>query len=472
MAIPEETPRVLHVGNNTHGPFSLSVDGTPISYASKADIVVTRFDAAGAATVLTEGVHYTLSADSALPDVGEETQTITEATLALEADQDALATTERLLIERSTTVAQNQVLLRAGGFSSAQTERNFDAFVRVMQELRDAANRGVRISQFDTADALFLPKVADRAGKFFSFDSLGNPAAQSLDAALKGDTGATGAAGANGTTWFTGSGAPSNGVGVLNDIYLNLSNGDVYTKGASAWALSGNIRGASGAGTGDMLKSDNLSGLASVATARANLGLSGAALLAASAVFQVANNLSEGNAASMRGNLGLGSAALLAATAVLQNANNLSDLPSAATARTNLGLSTAAVLAAMTAAQYWANTASKVATTDTLWSAAAVQTLTDGATVTPDFGAGINFELTLGGNRTLANPSNPKVGQSGVIYLVQDGSGSRQPTFSSYYKWSGGSAPALTTAAGAVDRVSYFVRSATFIECAIAKDVK
>lgn len=51
------------------------------------------------------------------------------------------------------------------------------------------------------------------------------------------------------------------------------------------------------------------------------------------------NNLSEiSSASTARSNLGLGSAALLASTAVAQTANNLSDLANAATARTNLGV--------------------------------------------------------------------------------------------------------------------------------------
>jgi hypothetical protein len=93
-----------------------------------------------------------------------------------------------------------------------------------------------------------------------------------------------------------------------------------------------------------------------------------------------------------------------------------------------------------------------------------ITALTDGATITPDFADSNNFSVTLGGNRTLANPSNLVAGQSGSIFLTQDGSGSRTLAWGSYWDFAGGgTAPTLSTAAGAVDRVDYIVRSSTSI---------
>ena len=94
-----------------------------------------------------------------------------------------------------------------------------------------------------------------------------------------------------------------------------------------------------------------------------------------------------------------------------------------------------------------------------------IATLTDGATITPDFGANQNFTVTLAGNRTLANPSNMVVGQTGSIFIIQDGTGSRTLSFGSYYDFAGGTAPTLTTTAAAVDRIDYVVRTATSIHC-------
>ena len=94
-----------------------------------------------------------------------------------------------------------------------------------------------------------------------------------------------------------------------------------------------------------------------------------------------------------------------------------------------------------------------------------ISTLTDGATITPDFALANNFTVTLGGSRTLANPSNLTAGQSGSIFIVQDGTGSRTLAYGSQYDFIGGTAPTLSTAAAAVDRIDYIVRTTGSIHC-------
>jgi hypothetical protein len=92
-----------------------------------------------------------------------------------------------------------------------------------------------------------------------------------------------------------------------------------------------------------------------------------------------------------------------------------------------------------------------------------ITTLTDGSTITPAFSDSCNFTVTLGGNRTLANPTGMVAGQSGSIFIVQDGTGSRTLAFGSYWDFANGTAPTLTTTASAVDRIDYIVRSSTSI---------
>ncbi len=94
---------------------------------------------------------------------------------------------------------------------------------------------------------------------------------------------------------------------------------------------------------------------------------------------------------------------------------------------------------------------------------AGITTLTDAATITPNLNDSNNFNLTLGGNRTIANPTNVNVGQSGTIFISQDSTGSRTASWGSNWDWAGGSAPTLSTGANQTDRVDYIVRNASSI---------
>ena len=99
-------------------------------------------------------------------------------------------------------------------------------------------------------------------------------------------------------------------------------------------------------------------------------------------------------------------------------------------------------------------------------------TLTDAATVAIDLSLSNNYQVTLGGNRTIGAPTNVVAGQSGVIRLVQDATGSRTASWNSAFKFPGGTAPTLTTTANAVDLVAYHVESATRIAARFIGDVK
>ena len=99
-----------------------------------------------------------------------------------------------------------------------------------------------------------------------------------------------------------------------------------------------------------------------------------------------------------------------------------------------------------------------------------ITALTDAATITPDFALSNNFSVTLAGIRTMANPTNLVAGQSGSIFITQDGSGSRTLSWGSYWDFATGVAPTLSTTAGAVDRVDYIVRTATSIHTVFTGD--
>jgi hypothetical protein len=85
------------------------------------------------------------------------------------------------------------------------------------------------------------------------------------------------------------------------------------------------------------------------------------------------------------------------------------------------------------------------------------------SSVAYDLATGNNFTTILNANVTFDNPTNPQPGQSGIIYVVQDGTGSRTASFGSDWKFKGGTAPTLSTAASAVDALIYNVRTSTAI---------
>ena len=95
---------------------------------------------------------------------------------------------------------------------------------------------------------------------------------------------------------------------------------------------------------------------------------------------------------------------------------------------------------------------------------ARIESVTVGAAnVALDFANAQMFSITLGTNSNLNRPSNLTVGQSGTIFVVQDGTGSRTLSYSSVFDFVGGTAPTLTTTASAVDRIDYVVRTTSSI---------
>ena len=84
----------------------------------------------------------------------------------------------------------------------------------------------------------------------------------------------------------------------------------------------------------------------------------------------------------------------------------------------------------------------------------AFQTLTDGVTISWDVSLGQIATVTLAGNRTVAAPTNLKVGTY-ILHVIQDATGSRTLTWNSVFKWPAATAPTLTTTANARDVFSF-----------------
>jgi phage-related tail fiber protein len=82
--------------------------------------------------------------------------------------------------------------------------------------------------------------------------------------------------------------------------------------------------------------------------------------------------------------------------------------------------------------------------------------LTDAATITLDLNAGNHFEVTLGGNRTLAL-TNATIGQNFTVSLKQDSTGARTVTWWPGIKWPGDTPPTLTTTPNRMDMLGFRV---------------
>lgn len=115
------------------------------------------------------------------------------------------------------------------------------------------------------------------------------------------------------------------------------------------------------------------------------------------------------------------------------------------------------IFATATAAEYQANTSgNKALTPDKVWAASAYTALTDAASITIDMNAGFNFSVTISGNRTLANPSNAKVGQAGWFKITASG-GTRTVSFGGNYFVTPSITPPVSIASGEICYIFYCV---------------
>jgi hypothetical protein len=92
-----------------------------------------------------------------------------------------------------------------------------------------------------------------------------------------------------------------------------------------------------------------------------------------------------------------------------------------------------------------------------------VQTLTDGATIVWNTTLGGNAVVTLAGTGRTLSISNPISGYTYIIRIIQGSGGSKTiTTWPAGVKWAGGSPPTLSSAAGAVDIVTFFYDGVSF----------
>ncbi len=84
-----------------------------------------------------------------------------------------------------------------------------------------------------------------------------------------------------------------------------------------------------------------------------------------------------------------------------------------------------------------------------------VLTLSDATNISWDLLNNDVAKVTLGGNRTLDNPTNMVDGAAYVVRVTQDGTGSRTLAYGSAYIWPNGITPVLSTTAAAIDIITF-----------------
>ena len=90
----------------------------------------------------------------------------------------------------------------------------------------------------------------------------------------------------------------------------------------------------------------------------------------------------------------------------------------------------------------------------------AVSTLTDGANIAVDSALANVFTVTLGGNRTLSNPTNGVNKKKIIVIVSQDGVGSRTLAYGNMYRFgSDVASPTLSTGAGKHDYLGFIYNS-------------
>lgn len=489
MAYPisDVTRRVVYTGSAGVGPYSFSFE-----ILANTDIAVYKDS-----TLLTLTTDYTVTINS------NGTGSVTLVTAATSANNITLV--------GDRAIARATDFVTGGDLFANSLNDEFDSLVIFSQQTDEKAERGLKAPVTDPTDInMVLPSKTSRAGKTLAFDSLGNPTVGEDIGNWRGDW-ASGTAylvrdlvkdSSNSNVYRCNTAHTSTGTTPISsntdvakwDLVINAASA-ASSAAAAAASASAAATSASSASSSASSASTSAS-TASTAATNASSAQTAAeaardATLAAYDSFDdrylgsKSSNPSvdnDGNALvagalyynttvpEMR--LYTGSAwvaAYVSGASYLLTANNLSELTaSAATVRTNLGLAIGTDVQA-----YDADTAKlDVVQTFTVAQRGAVSTLTDGTTITPDFAAANNFSVTLGGNRTLANPTNLTAGQSGVIRIAQDGTGSRTLAYGSYFKFPQGTAPTLTTTASAVDVLCYYVESTTRITARLMADVK
>lgn len=94
-----------------------------------------------------------------------------------------------------------------------------------------------------------------------------------------------------------------------------------------------------------------------------------------------------------------------------------------------------------------------------------------GTAIATDASLSNTFTITLTANATLSNPTNLKTGGNYTWIIKQGGTGSMTLSFDTYFAWSGGTAPTLTTTVSAIDTITAIYNGSLLLSSAVL-DIK
>lgn len=449
MTVSSTISKVSYAGNGSTTTFTVS-----FYFLDNTHLKVIKKSSAGVETTLVLNTDYSVTG-AGVSSGGSITCTT------------APASGETLAIARNVPFTQEVDYQANDPFPAETHERALDKLTMEVQQVNSDIGAAIRFPVTDSSSiSTILPSSELRANKYLRFDATGAPSI--IDSQI-----ATIYYGASATDPAT---RPDGSARVTGDLYFNTAVNNLRAYSGSGWVDTGvaspvSVNGQQFSGNG-VLTNFTLSWLPASQNAvevfisgvrqvnGVDFTVSTYTLTFTSAPPTGTNNIY----VRILSTIAIGTPAddTVTTAKIVDGAVNGNKLAAGA-AVANIGYTPANDTLAMHLAGAETATGAK---------RGAVVGLTDGATITPDFAAGNNFTVTLGGNRTLANPTNIVAGQSGVIAVNQDGTGSRTLSFGGYWKFAAGTAPTLTTTASAVDLIAYYVESATRIDARFIGDVK
>lgn len=460
MTVASTSNRVDYTGNGSTTVFSFS-----FRIFEAADLVVTKADTNGVETTLVLNTDYTVT--------GAGSYTGGNVTLST-----ALTNGHALTIQRVLDITQETDLRNQGQFFAETHEDVFDRMVMIGQQLQEQIDRAAKLPVTNTSDAeeltadivlladniTMLDTIADAITDIQTVANDLNEGTSEIEV-VAGSISNVNTVGSNITNVNTVAGISS----AVSTVASNIT--DIQNAEENAAAAISAQTAAESARDQVLAVYDSFDDrYLGAKTSDPTLDNDGNALVAGAIYFNSSSGVmrlytgSAWVAAYVQGvasSIGFTPAGNIAATTV-QAA--IEELDSEKIATSAIG---------STVQAYDVDTAkTDVAQSYSKAQRGAVVALTDASSIATDLSLGNNFSVTLGGNRTLANPTNLTAGQAGIIVITQDGTGSRTLAYGSYWKFPTGTAPTLTTTASAVDVLAYYVESSTRITARLIGDVK